>query len=111
VKAVGKNQGFHCGYKQSELLSEGRTPVLRVGNVFSNKNWYYSDLELEASRYCNQTQNYNKVKDPEEALEIHAEDAVAYEFKDGDSVRVRSRRGQVTTEIKLAKRSHKVLFL
>ena len=40
-------------YKQDELLSEGPTPVLRVGNFFSNRNWYYSDLELEADKYCN----------------------------------------------------------
>jgi type I restriction enzyme M protein len=40
-------------YKQEELLSEGPTPVLRVGNFFSNHNWYYSDLELEEDKYCN----------------------------------------------------------
>ena len=40
-------------YKQEELLSEGPTPVLRVGNFFSNRDWYYSDLELEEDKYCN----------------------------------------------------------
>ena len=40
-------------YKQEELLSEGPTPVLRVGNFFSNRSWYYSDLELEPDKYCN----------------------------------------------------------
>ena len=40
-------------YKQEELLSEGPTPVLRVGNFFSNRNWYYSDLELDEDKYCN----------------------------------------------------------
>jgi type I restriction enzyme M protein len=40
-------------YKQEELLSEGPTPVLRVGNFFSNRGWYYSDLELDADKYCN----------------------------------------------------------
>lgn len=40
-------------YKQEELLAEGPTPVLRVGNFFSNRGWYYSDLELEPDKYCN----------------------------------------------------------
>lgn len=39
-------------FKKSELLSEGKYPVLRVGNFFSNPNWYYSDLELDPSKYC-----------------------------------------------------------
>ncbi len=39
-------------YKQAELLSEGPTPVLRVGNFFSNRGWYYSDLELDPDKYC-----------------------------------------------------------
>jgi type I restriction enzyme S subunit len=40
-------------YKQEELLNEGKYPVLRVGNFFSNRSWYYSNLELEDSKYCN----------------------------------------------------------
>ncbi len=40
-------------YKREELLMEGPTPVLRVGNFFSNRGWYYSDLELEPDKYCN----------------------------------------------------------
>ena len=40
-------------YKQEELLTEGPTPVLRVGNFFSNRSWYYSDLELDEEKYCN----------------------------------------------------------
>ena len=40
-------------YKQEELLTEGPTPVLRVGNFFSNRSWYYSDLELGEDKYCN----------------------------------------------------------
>lgn len=40
-------------YKQNELLDEGKYKVLRVGNFFSNSSWYYSDLELEDSKYCN----------------------------------------------------------
>ena len=39
-------------YKQSELLEEGKYPVLRVGNFFSNSNWYYSDMELAEDKYC-----------------------------------------------------------
>jgi type I restriction enzyme M protein len=39
-------------YKQEELLKSGPTPVLRVGNFFSNRGWYYSDLELEPEKYC-----------------------------------------------------------
>jgi len=41
-------------YKQEELLSEGKYPVLRVGNFFSNSKWYFSDLELEPDKYCDQ---------------------------------------------------------
>ena len=40
-------------YKQEELLTDGPTPVLRVGNFFSNRSWYYSDLKLEEDKYCN----------------------------------------------------------
>ena len=39
-------------YKQEELLDSGKYPVLRVGNFFSNRNWYYSNLELEPDKYC-----------------------------------------------------------
>ncbi len=39
-------------YKQEELLEYGKYRVLRVGNFFTNNNWYYSDLELEADKYC-----------------------------------------------------------
>jgi type I restriction enzyme S subunit len=38
-------------YKQTELLSEG-TPVLRVGNLFTSNNWYFSDLDLDSDKYC-----------------------------------------------------------
>ena len=40
-------------YKQNELFSEGKYPVLRVGNLFTNNQWYYSDLDLEPEKYCN----------------------------------------------------------
>lgn len=41
-------------YARSELLNKapGRVPVLRVGNFFTNGSWYYSDLELEPNKYC-----------------------------------------------------------
>jgi Restriction endonuclease S subunits len=39
-------------YKQEELLDSGKYRVLRVGNFFTNNNWYYSDLELEEDKYC-----------------------------------------------------------
>jgi len=37
-------------YKKHEMLQEG-TPLLRVGNLFTSKQWYYSDLELEPEKY------------------------------------------------------------
>ena len=39
-------------YKQEELLESGKYKVLRVGNFFSNNGWYYSNLELEDDKYC-----------------------------------------------------------
>jgi type I restriction enzyme S subunit len=39
-------------YSQHELLQQGKYPVLRVGNFFSSDRWYYSDLELDADKYC-----------------------------------------------------------
>jgi type I restriction enzyme S subunit len=39
-------------YKRQELLSSGKYKVLRVGNLFSNNNWYFSDLELDENKYC-----------------------------------------------------------
>ena len=39
-------------YKQEELLSQGKYTVLRVGNFFTNTNWYYSDLELDKDKYA-----------------------------------------------------------
>ena len=40
-------------YSQPELLSEGKYKVLRVGNFFTNGTWYYSNMELEEDKYCN----------------------------------------------------------
>lgn len=39
-------------YKQNELLEDNtKTPVLRVGNLFTNSSWYYSNLELDSDKY------------------------------------------------------------
>ena len=40
-------------YKQDELLNSG-TPVLRVGNLFTSNHWYYSNLELDENKYCDE---------------------------------------------------------
>ena len=40
-------------YKQEELLDKGKYPVLRVGNLFTKGDWYYSDLELSDEKYIN----------------------------------------------------------
>lgn len=53
--ALGEIATFYNGraYKQEELLEDdSKTPVLRVGNLFTNNSWYYSDLELEENKYC-----------------------------------------------------------
>lgn len=39
-------------YKKEELLDRGKYKVLRVGNFFTNTEWYYSDLELPEDKYC-----------------------------------------------------------
>ena len=39
-------------YKKAELLEDkSLTPVLRVGNLFTNSSWYYSDLQLDPDKY------------------------------------------------------------
>jgi type I restriction enzyme, S subunit len=38
-------------YSKQELLDAG-TPVLRVGNLFTSKHWYYSNLALDEDKYC-----------------------------------------------------------
>ncbi len=50
----GKVSRFINGraYKQEELLDDvTQTPILRVGNLFTNGSWYYSDLQLDADKY------------------------------------------------------------
>ena len=53
-KSLGEICTFINGraYKANELLEIGKYTVLRVGNFFTNENWYYSDLELEEDKYC-----------------------------------------------------------
>lgn len=55
-KPLGQIARIYNGraYKQAELLKnkDGNTPVLRVGNLFTNNDWYYSDLQLEENKYC-----------------------------------------------------------
>ena len=53
-KTLGEVCRFINGraYKQPELLESGKYPVLRVGNFFTNGNWYFSNLELEDDKYC-----------------------------------------------------------
>lgn len=51
---LGTAANFYNGraYKQEELLDAGKYKVLRVGNFFTNNNWYYSNLELDETKYC-----------------------------------------------------------
>lgn len=39
-------------YAQHELLGRGKYQVLRLGNLFTNDHWYYSNLELPEKQYC-----------------------------------------------------------
>ena len=39
-------------YKREELLQEGKYKVLRVGNLFTNHEWFYSNLDLPEDKYC-----------------------------------------------------------
>lgn len=39
-------------YADNEFLENGKYRVLRVGNLFTNGKWYYSDMELEPDKYC-----------------------------------------------------------
>jgi type I restriction enzyme S subunit len=54
TRTLGEVATFLNGraYKKQELLTSGPYRVLRVGNFFSNNSWYWSDLELDASKYC-----------------------------------------------------------
>jgi len=39
-------------YSKTEMLKKGKYRLLRVGNFFTNDSWYYSDLELDDDKYC-----------------------------------------------------------
>lgn len=39
-------------YLKPEMLNSGKYKLLRVGNFFTNDNWYYTDLELDEKKYC-----------------------------------------------------------
>ncbi len=39
-------------YSESEFEEEGIYKILRVGNLFTNPVWYYSNMELEPDKYC-----------------------------------------------------------
>lgn len=51
---LGHAATFYNGraYKHEELLESGKYLVLRVGNFFTSNTWYYSNLELDESKYC-----------------------------------------------------------
>ena len=40
-------------YSQEELLNNGKYLVLRVGNFFTNNEYFYSNLELDDDKYAN----------------------------------------------------------
>lgn len=39
-------------YSQTELLANGRFRVIRIQNLNGGLNWYFSDLGLQAEKYC-----------------------------------------------------------
>lgn len=41
-------------YLMPELLSEGKYRIVRVGNFSGKDEWFYSDMELESDKYCEQ---------------------------------------------------------
>lgn len=62
-EATGKSTWAECrledvcrlvngrAYKRTELLDAGKYRVLRVGNLFTNGSWFWSDLELDSDKY------------------------------------------------------------
>ena len=41
-------------YLMPELLSEGKYRIVRVGNFSGKDEWFYSDMELDSDKYCEQ---------------------------------------------------------
>ncbi|WP_429100446.1 restriction endonuclease subunit S [Aeromonas rivipollensis] len=39
-------------YKKTELLDSGKYKVIRIQNLKGGENYYYSDLELDENKYC-----------------------------------------------------------
>ena len=54
IKEMGEVADFINGraYKQEELLESGKYKILRVGNFFTNSDWYFSNLELPEEKYA-----------------------------------------------------------
>ena len=52
-KRLGDDVSFINGraYSQDELLVTGKYQVLRVGNLFTNDTYYYSNMELDEDKY------------------------------------------------------------
>nr|WP_240675850.1 molybdopterin dinucleotide binding domain-containing protein [Ammoniphilus sp. CFH 90114] len=91
---VGKKAGFHPTSYQApvEEPDEQYPYQLTTGRRLS---FYNTGV---------QTQNYKKIKDAEEFLEISREDAEQLGLKEGEFVRVTSRRGTVKTKVKISKK-------
>ena len=55
-RLLGAAATFYNGraYAKDELLERGKYWVLRVGNFFTNDHWYFSDLELDDAKYCDE---------------------------------------------------------
>lgn len=53
-KPLGEAATFYNGraYAKEELLEGGQYKVIRVGNFFTSDKWYFSNLELDDSKYC-----------------------------------------------------------
>ncbi|ASW73021.1 restriction endonuclease subunit S [Chryseobacterium piperi] len=53
IRKFGEVANFINGraYKQDELLDNGNYRVLRVGNLKTSNEWYWSDLELDEDKY------------------------------------------------------------
>ena len=111
-------------YKKPELLSHGKYPVLRVGNFFTNNNWYFSDLELPEDKYCDNGDllyawsasfgprvweggkviyHYHIWKVEPEAQQIDKN--YLYYFFDWDKERIKNEQGAGTTMIHVSKTS------
>lgn len=39
-------------YSQDELFEKGKYKIVRVGNLSGGNKWFFSDMELDADKYC-----------------------------------------------------------